>query len=41
MYARELGLLGTVELKQAAPEEEQAKIRGFVWSKIFGSMFSF
>lgn len=41
MYPRELGIMEKVELKQAAPEEEEAKIRGFVWSKIFGSMFSF
>jgi len=41
MYPRELGLFETVELKQVAPEEEQAKIRGFVWSRIFNNLFSF
>jgi soluble lytic murein transglycosylase len=41
MYPRELGIFEKVELKQAAPADEEAKIRGFVWSKIFGNMFSF
>jgi soluble lytic murein transglycosylase len=41
MYPRELGIFEAVELKQAAPEEEEAKIRGFVWSRIFGNVFNF
>jgi len=40
MYAKELGLQIKAELRATSEEEEQAKIRGFVWSQIFGSVFN-
>jgi len=40
MYAKELGLQIKAELRSSTPAEEEAKIRGYVWSKIFGSIFN-
>jgi soluble lytic murein transglycosylase len=39
MYPRELGIV--IEIKQAPAEDKSAEIRGFVWTKIFGNLFSF
>lgn len=42
MYAEELGLAKTpVELRETTKEEEEAKVRGLIWTKIFDSILSF
>lgn len=42
MYASELGISPTpVQLRQVTPADTQAQVRGFVWSKIFSSIFNF
>jgi len=42
MYAVELGLTTpAMQLRQSTPEEEEAKVRGFVWSRIFSNIFNF
>lgn len=39
MYPRELGL--TIEIKQATEQDKNTQIRGYVWTRIFGNLFSF
>jgi soluble lytic murein transglycosylase len=42
MYAKELGIIKEpIALKQAPEEDQQAKVRGFVWTEIFSSIFKF
>lgn len=42
MYAKELGIVKEpITLKQAPEEDQQAKVRGFVWTEIFSSIFKF
>jgi soluble lytic murein transglycosylase len=40
MYATELGLNISTELKKADLEPQSAKVRGFVWSRIFDNIFN-
>jgi soluble lytic murein transglycosylase len=39
MYAKELGI-APVGIQQATIDDEQASVRGFVWSRIFSNIFS-
>lgn len=40
MYSTELGLNVATELRQVTKEDQSAKVRGFVWSKIFDNIFN-
>ena len=40
MYGTELGLNVATELRQVTREDQSAKVRGFVWSRIFDNIFN-
>lgn len=40
MYARELGLLPLIEMRESSDQDKEASIRGMIWSQIFSNIFT-